>query len=94
MNPPEPINIGASRQIGHYADAIRVPAGYERIITSRRPGLTAEHELPGNVNEQAREPWQNVAAPSTAGQDPGAPPRTEGGERDLARRSSLRGSTP
>ena len=26
MNPPEPINIGVSRQIGHYADAIRVPA--------------------------------------------------------------------
>ena len=25
MNPPEPVNIGASRQIGHYADAIRVP---------------------------------------------------------------------
>jgi hypothetical protein len=49
MNPPEPINIGVSRQIGHYADAIRVPAGYEQIITSGRPGLTAERELPGNV---------------------------------------------
>ena len=94
MNPPEPVNIGASRQIGHYADAIRVPAGYEQTITSRRPRLTAEHELPGNATEQAREPWQNVAAPSTTGQDPGAPPRTEGGERDLARRRSLRGSTP
>ena len=94
MNPPDRINIGASRQIGHYADAIRVPAGYERIITSRRPGLTAEHKLPGNVTEQAREPWQNAAAPSTTGQDPGAPPRTEGGERDVPRRRSLRGSTP
>jgi hypothetical protein len=94
MNPPEPINIGVSRQIGHYADAIRVPAGYEQIITSGRPGLTAERELPGNVTEQAREPWQDVGVPSTTGQDPGAPPRTEGGERDLARRRSLRGSTP
>ena len=94
MNPPEPINIGASRQIGHSADAIRVPAGYEQTITTGRPRLTAEHELPGNVTEQPREPWQNVAAPSTTGQDPGAPPRAEGGVRDLARRRSLRVSTP
>jgi len=93
MNPPEPINIGVSRQIGHYADAIRVPGGYEQIITSGRPGLTAERELPGNVTEQAREPWQDVEVPSTTGQDPGAAPRTEGGERDLACRRSLRGST-
>ena len=47
MNPPEPVNIGASRQIGHYADAIRVPAGYEQTITSRRPRLTAEHRVFG-----------------------------------------------
>jgi hypothetical protein len=33
MNPPEPIIIGVSRQIGQYADAIRGPAGYEQIIT-------------------------------------------------------------
>ena len=94
MNPPEPTSIGMSRQIGHYADAIRVPAGCEQIITSGRPGLTAEHELPGNATEQAREPWQDAGGPSTTGQDPGAPPRTEGGERDLACRRSLRGSTP
>jgi hypothetical protein len=60
-----------SRQIGHYADAIRVPAGYEQTITTGRPRLTAKHEPPGNVTEQAREPWQKVAAPSTTGQDPG-----------------------
>jgi Mn2+/Fe2+ NRAMP family transporter len=30
MNSPEPINIGVSHEIGHYADAIRVPAGYEQ----------------------------------------------------------------
>ena len=83
-----------SRQTGHYADAIRVPAGYEQIITSGRPGLTAERELPGNVTELAREPWQDVGVPSTTGQDPETPPRTEGGERDLPRRRSLRGSTP
>jgi hypothetical protein len=94
MNPPEPINIGVSRQIGHYADAIGVPAGCEQIITTGRPGLTAERELPGNVTEQAREPWQDIGVPSTAGQDPEAPPQTEGGEPDLARRRRLRGSTP
>jgi hypothetical protein len=94
MNPPEPVNIGVSRQIGHDAGAIRVPGGYEQIITSGRPGLTAERELPGNVTEQARQLWQNAGVPSTTGQDPEAPPRTEGGERDLPRRRSLRGSTP
>ena len=52
MNSPEPINIGVSHQIRHYADAIRVPAGYEQIIAS-------------------------------------GPPRTEDGERDLARIGAL-----
>lgn len=42
MNSPEPINIGVSHQIGHYADAIRVLAGYEQIITSGTPHLLAE----------------------------------------------------
>jgi hypothetical protein len=93
MNPPEPVSIGVSRQIGHYAGAIRVPGGYEQIITSGRPGLTAERELPGNVTGQARQPRQDAGVPPPAGQDPGAPPRAEGGERDLAR-GSLRGSTP
>jgi hypothetical protein len=37
MNPPEPI-IGVSHQIGQYADAIRVPTGYEQIITSGTRG--------------------------------------------------------
>ena len=30
MNAPETINVGVPNQIGHYADAIRVPAGYGR----------------------------------------------------------------
>ncbi len=62
MNPPEPIIIGVSHQIGHYADAIRVPAGYEQIITSGTPGLTADGELPDNIADQARQAWQNVEA--------------------------------
>jgi DNA-binding transcriptional ArsR family regulator len=37
MNAPDTINIGVSHQIGDYADAIRVPAGYEQIITSGPP---------------------------------------------------------
>jgi hypothetical protein len=38
LNPTEPIIVGVSHQIGHYADVIRVPAGYEQIITSGTPG--------------------------------------------------------
>jgi enamine deaminase RidA (YjgF/YER057c/UK114 family) len=62
MDPPEPIVIGVSHQIGQYADAIRVPAGYEQIITSGTPGLTADGELPDNIADQARQAWQNVEA--------------------------------
>jgi 2-iminobutanoate/2-iminopropanoate deaminase len=60
MNPAEPIITGVSHQIGHYADAIRVPAGYEQIITSGTPGLTADGELPDNIADQARQAWQNI----------------------------------
>lgn len=35
---PEPIIIGVSHQIGHYADALRVPAGYEQIIPREHRG--------------------------------------------------------
>jgi enamine deaminase RidA (YjgF/YER057c/UK114 family) len=59
---PEPIDTGVSHQIGHYADAIRVPAGYEQVITSGTPGLTADGELPDNIAGQARQAWQNVEA--------------------------------
>jgi 2-iminobutanoate/2-iminopropanoate deaminase len=51
-----------SHQIGHYADAIRVPAGYEQIITSVTPGLTTDGELPDNIAYKARRAWQNVEA--------------------------------
>ena len=61
MNPPEPI-VGVSHQIGQYADAIRVPTGYEQIITSGTPGLTADGELPDNIADQARQAWRNVEA--------------------------------
>ena len=39
---PEPIIIGVSHQIGHYADALRVPAGYEQIIPREHVTLSVK----------------------------------------------------
>ena len=39
-NPSGPIqafDAGIARQIGHYSDAVRVPAGYDQVIVSGRP---------------------------------------------------------
>jgi hypothetical protein len=77
MNSPEPSNIGVSHQIGHYADAIRVPAGYEQIITSGTPGLTADGELPDNIaarpGRTSRLPWSRPgrASPTWSASDSG-----------------------
>jgi enamine deaminase RidA (YjgF/YER057c/UK114 family) len=61
MSGPETINVGVSTHIGHYADAVRVPAGYEQIILSGTPGLKADGSRPEDFADEARQAWQNVA---------------------------------
>jgi hypothetical protein len=39
MNPPQTYDADFRHQIGHYSDAIRVPAGYDQIAVSGTPGL-------------------------------------------------------
>jgi hypothetical protein len=39
MTAAESFDAGIARQLGHYADAVRVPAGYDQILVSGTPGL-------------------------------------------------------
>lgn len=61
MKAPESFDAGVAHQIGRYADAVLVPAGYQQIFVSGTPGLTSDGTLPGDVTEESRQAWRNVA---------------------------------
>jgi hypothetical protein len=46
MTAAESFDAGIARQIGHYADAVRVPAGHDQILVSGTPGLAPDGSLP------------------------------------------------
>lgn len=60
MPPVQPFDVGIARQIGHYSDAVRVPAGYDHIVVSGTPGLTPDGTLPDDMTGQATHAWRNV----------------------------------
>ena len=60
MTAAESFDAGIARQIGHYADAVRVPAGYDHILVSGTPGLAPDGSLPGDMTGQATQAWQNI----------------------------------
>jgi 2-iminobutanoate/2-iminopropanoate deaminase len=62
MTSPETYSTGVAHMIGRYSDAVRVPAGYDQIITSGTPGLRPDGTLPEDFAEEARQAWRNVAA--------------------------------
>src|SRR3954452_24162314 len=62
MNAPQTYDAGVAHQIGRYADAIRVPAGYDQIVVSGTPGLDENGNIPADVADEARPAWRNVAA--------------------------------
>ena len=61
MTIPEVFSTGVAHRIGRYSDAVRVPAGYEQIVTSGTPGLRPDGTLPDDFAEEARQAWRNVA---------------------------------
>jgi 2-iminobutanoate/2-iminopropanoate deaminase len=65
MTGPTPIHTGIAHQIGHYADAVCVPAGSDLIYLSGTPGLAADGRLPDDFSEEARQAWRNVEAALT-----------------------------
>jgi 2-iminobutanoate/2-iminopropanoate deaminase len=62
MSTPESIDAGIAHQIGHYADAVRVPVGYEQILVSGTPGLAPDGTLAGDITGQSTQAWQNIEA--------------------------------
>jgi 2-iminobutanoate/2-iminopropanoate deaminase len=60
MTATESFDAGIARQIGHYADAVRVPAGYDQILVSGTPGLAPDGSLPDGMTGQATQAWQNI----------------------------------
>jgi len=55
MSSPEAFDAGVAHQIGHYADAVRVPSGYDQILVSRHPGARSRW-LPGHRHDRAGHP--------------------------------------
>jgi 2-iminobutanoate/2-iminopropanoate deaminase len=55
-------STGTAHQIGRYADAVRIPAGYDQIVLSGTPGLRPDGSLPEDFAEEAAQAWRNVAA--------------------------------
>ncbi len=62
MNAPQTYDAGIAHQIGRYAEAIRVPAGYDQIVVSGTPGLDENGSIPADFADEARQAWRNVAA--------------------------------
>ena len=62
MNAPQTYDAGIAHQIGRYADAVRVPAGYDQIVVSGTPGLDKNANIPADFADEARQAWRDVAA--------------------------------
>ncbi|HEX6519379.1 MAG TPA: Rid family hydrolase [Streptosporangiaceae bacterium] len=58
--PVQSFDAGIARQIGHYSDAVRVPAGYDHLIVSGTPGLAPDGTLPADMTRQATRAWRNI----------------------------------
>jgi len=66
-----PIDIGISRHIGKYSDAIEIPRPGRWLITSGTPGLTPDGMLPATFELQADQAWRNIlSALQKAGMGP------------------------
>jgi len=66
-----PIDIGISRHIGKYSDAVEVSRPARWLFTAGTPGLLADGTLPANFELQAEQAWKNIlAALGKAGMGP------------------------
>ncbi|GAA2056365.1 RidA family protein [Leifsonia soli] len=54
------IDQGIATQIGHYADAVVIAAGYEQILVSATAGIDLDGEVSADVTGQAEQAWENV----------------------------------
>lgn len=54
------IDQGIATQIGHYADAVVIPAGYDQILVSATPGLDRDGDLALDITGQSEQAWENI----------------------------------
>jgi 2-iminobutanoate/2-iminopropanoate deaminase len=54
------IATGVAEHIGRYSDAVRIPAGYDLVMTSGTPGLDEGGAVPVDFTDEARRAWSNV----------------------------------
>lgn len=54
------IDIGISRHIGKYSDAVEVSRPARWLFTSGTPGLTSDGALPTTFELQAEQAWKNI----------------------------------
>ena len=54
------VDIGISKQIGKYSDAVEAPSNARWLFISGTPGLTPEGTLPKTFEGQAEQAWKNV----------------------------------
>lgn len=65
------IDIGISKYIGKYSDAVEVTRASRWLFTSGTPGMTPDGALPATFELQAEQAWKNVrAALQKAGMGP------------------------
>jgi len=54
------IDVGISKHIGKYSDAVEVSRPARWLFTSGTPGLTPEGTLPAAFEVQAEQAWKNI----------------------------------
>jgi 2-iminobutanoate/2-iminopropanoate deaminase len=54
------IDVGISKHIGKYSDAVEVPLPVRWLFTSGTPGLAPDGSLPETFELQAEQAWKNV----------------------------------
>jgi 2-iminobutanoate/2-iminopropanoate deaminase len=62
MSAAQSFHAGIALQLGHHADAVRIPAGYDQIVVSGTPGLAPNGALASDIGGQAMQAWRNVEA--------------------------------
>ena len=56
-------DVGVSKHIGSYSDAIEAPADLRWLFTSGTPGISPETgDLPKGIEAQTRQAWANIFA--------------------------------
>ena len=54
------IDVGISKHIGKYSDAVEIPCPVRWLFTSGTPGLMPDGTLPATFEIQAAQAWENI----------------------------------